>query len=123
MTKEELILNMLDRLMTTSDKLDQERAAKHHPAVGQYVIVRTYSAGVHAGTLAAANGPEVTLTDSRRIWRWGKDALSLSEVSQNGLDHDESRVACAVPVIYLTEAIEIIPCQHRAQTSIEGAHA
>ena len=38
--------------------------------IGKFVIVRTYSAGVHAGTLASQAGKEVTLTNARRIWLW-----------------------------------------------------
>lgn len=33
--------------------------------IGKFVIVRTYSAGVHAGTLAAHAGTEVQLTGAR----------------------------------------------------------
>lgn len=35
-----------------------------------YVIIRTYSAGVHAGYLESRNGKEVTLKNSRRLWYW-----------------------------------------------------
>lgn len=33
---------------------------------GQYVIVRTYSAGCFAGTLVSRKGQDVTLKDARR---------------------------------------------------------
>ena len=36
--------------------------------IGKYVIIRTYSAGVHVGTLVSQNGKEVMLKDTRRIW-------------------------------------------------------
>ena len=35
-----------------------------------FVLVRTYSAGVHCGTLEQREGREVSLSDVRRIWRW-----------------------------------------------------
>lgn len=38
--------------------------------IGKEVIVRTYSAGVHFGTLESRNGKEVVLKDARRIWDW-----------------------------------------------------
>ena len=37
---------------------------------GDYVIVRTCSAGVFAGTLASRIGQEVTLKNARRLWYW-----------------------------------------------------
>lgn len=37
---------------------------------GTHVIVRTYSAGVFAGTLKSRDGKEAVLTEARRIWYW-----------------------------------------------------
>lgn len=45
----------------------------------QYVVVRTYSAGVHAGELVSQNGKEVTLKNARRIWYW-RGANTLHEI-------------------------------------------
>lgn len=83
------------------------------------VIVRTYSAGVHFGYLAAKDGKEVRLTNSRRIWRW-YGANTLSEIATSGLDGRRSRVATPVEIT-LTEAIEIIDCTPAAVESIEAA--
>ena len=88
-----------------------------HPAVGKYCVVRTYSAGVHAGTLTAANGTAVTLTDSRRIWSW-TGALSCSEIAVSGISG--GKVAVAVPTQYLTEAIEIIPATAEAEKCLRS---
>ena len=38
--------------------------------VKPYVIVRTYSAGVFAGTLESRKGKEVVLSAARRLWYW-----------------------------------------------------
>ena len=43
-----------------------------------YKIVRTYSAGVFAGTLVSRNGKEVVLENARRLWYWA-GAASLSQ--------------------------------------------
>jgi hypothetical protein len=83
------------------------------------VLVRTYSAGVHFGYLVARDGKEVTLTRSRRIWRW-HGAWTLSEIATSGLDPKASKVAAPVDVV-LTEAIEIIDCLPAAVASIEAA--
>ena len=37
---------------------------------GDYVVVRTYSAGVHSGYLESQNGKEVVLSSARRLWYW-----------------------------------------------------
>ena len=72
------------------------------------VLVRTYSAGVHIGTLKERNGKEVTLTNARRLWSWS-GAFTLSAVATQGVDRGNSRISVAVPEILLTEGIEIIP--------------
>ena len=88
---------------------------------GKYVVVRTYSAGVHIGTLVTQKGKEVTLKNARRLWSW-QGALSLSEVSQNGVNSG-SRISVVVPSIALTEAIEIIPCSKAAHEKLSKVEA
>jgi hypothetical protein len=84
-----------------------------------YVIVRTYSAGVHAGTLESRNGKEVTLTNSRRIWYWS-GAASLSQMAISGVTNPQNcKFSVPVPEILLTEAIEIIPCSEMAEKIIK----
>jgi hypothetical protein len=86
---------------------------------GAPVLVRTYSAGVHFGYLVSRDGKEVTLSASRRIWRW-HGAYTLSEIATAGLDSNRSRVGAPVSII-LTEAIEIIDCTPAAVATIEAA--
>ena len=87
---------------------------------GDYVVVRTYSAGVHIGTLDYHEGREVGLSQARRIWRW-RGANTLHEVALRGVDMEYSRVSEAVPSIALTEAIEIIPCSVDARANLDVA--
>jgi uncharacterized protein DUF6948 len=77
-------------------------------ARGTKVIVRTYSAGVHFGTLEDREGQEIHLKNARRLWSWN-GALSLSEVASKGIDLASSRISVPVEEIILTQAIEIIP--------------
>lgn len=85
-----------------------------------YVIIRTYSAGVHAGYLKEHSGKEVRLLNARRLWKWA-GAFTLSEIAVNGVNKpDECKFSCEVPVITLTEAIEIIPCTEKAKNIIKG---
>jgi len=74
---------------------------------GPEVIIRTYSAGVHIGTIKSKEGQEVVLTNARRLWKWS-GAFTLNEVATNGVNRKESRISCNVPEITLAW-IEIIP--------------
>lgn len=97
--------------------IDEEREDICHDWIGRYVIVRTYSAGVHCGTLSKKIENEVILTNARRIWSWTK-AFTLSKISTDGLG-DESRLSIEVPEIKLTE-IEIIPCSTKSETILKN---
>ena len=88
--------------------------------IGKKVIIRTYSAGVHFGTLDVRCEKEVQLSNTRRIWYWSGSA-SLSELSDKGpANPDACKFPAATPLIVLTEAIEIIPCSDLAAERIEG---
>jgi len=80
---------------------------------GKYVVVRTYSAGVHVGVLKSRNGKEVVLTEAKRIWQW-QGANTLHEIALNGIDK-ESKVSEETPTVILTEAIEIIPTSSKGE--------
>lgn len=85
----------------------------------QYVIIRTYSAGVFAGELKSRTGKEVELHNARRLWYWD-GAASLSQLAMEGTKKPEN---CKFPVevskVILTEAIEIIDCTEKARKSIK----
>lgn len=63
-------------------------------AVGQTVIIRTYSAGVWFGTLKQKSKNEVILIEARRMWWWHcKESISLSGVVAYGINRDKSKIA------------------------------
>lgn len=87
--------------------------------VGKYCIVRSYMAGVFAGTVKSRKGKEAVLTNARRLWFWS-GAASLSQMAMEGPKKPEAcKFPCPVPVVILTEVIEIIPCTTNARSSIE----
>jgi hypothetical protein len=87
---------------------------------GDYVVVRTINAGVHAGYLEKQEGMIVTLKDTRRLWSW-QGAASLSQIAGKGISKpDDCKFPAAIAEITLTEAIEIIPCTETAQKIIES---
>lgn len=86
----------------------------------EYVMCRTYSAGVFAGYLKERNGQEVELLNARRIWSWA-GAASLSQLAMEGTSKpNDCKFPIAVEKVILTQAIEIIPITEKAQKSIEG---
>jgi hypothetical protein len=86
----------------------------------RYVIVRTYSAGVFAGTLESREGKEVVMTNARRLWYWD-GAASLSQLAMEGVKNPENcKFPCEVDRVELTEAIEILDCTDAARESIAG---
>lgn len=88
--------------------------------INKYVIVRTYSAGVFAGTLKNREGKEVELHNARRIWRW-EGAATLSQLAQVGTSKPHK---CNFPqevnTLILTDAIEILEVTKEAQESIKN---
>lgn len=86
--------------------------------IGRYCMVRTYSAGVFAGTVQSRDGEEITLTDARRIWYW-KGAASLSQLATDGPSRpNECRFPAPVPEVLLRGVIEIIPIADAAAARI-----
>ena len=90
-------------------------------AIGQEVIIRTYSAGVWFGRLKEKASDEVILTEARRMWRWwANESISLSGVALYGINQEKSRIAGAVESVWL-QSIEIIPVSGKAAESIRTA--
>ena len=84
----------------------------------EYVIVRTYSAGVFAGFLKSREGREVTLEKARRLWYWS-GAASLSQLAVEGTkDPTKCKFPCEVDQIILLESIEILSVSAVAKQSI-----
>lgn len=86
----------------------------------QYVIVRTLSAGVFAGSFKSRVGQEVVLLGARRIWYW-EGAASLSQLAMEGTSRPEKcKFPIAVDRIELLQVIEILDCTNKAKKSIQG---
>lgn len=87
--------------------------------IGKYVVIRTYSAGVHIGVLKSHDSSLATLTDARRIWSWNK-ANTLHEVANNGVG-EGSRVSESVSEIVVNGVIEIIATTSSGEAALRGA--
>ena len=90
-----------------------------HPFIGKRVLVRTYSAGVHIGTLVSVNpqnAMECELKDALRLWKWEGGGLSLSAVAHNGIKGGRLN---KTDFVILTNAIEYIPITPEAWKTYE----
>ncbi len=96
--------------------LQQANENLKNPMIGQRVLVRTYSAGVHIGTLTAATGTECHLKDALRLWKWEGGGLSLSAVAVNGIAKGRLN---RTPEVFLTNCIEYIPTTKAAEKTFE----
>jgi hypothetical protein len=84
----------------------------------EYVLVRTYSAGIFVGYLKSRAGQEVVLQHARRLWFWD-GAASLSQLAMEGTKRPEKcKFPCEVLEVVLTQAIEIISVTEIAKKSI-----
>jgi hypothetical protein len=83
------------------------------------VIIRTRDAGVHVGVLASydAAARAVTLSDSRRLWRW-RGANTLNEVALHGVAEEYTRLSQPVPAIVILDVCEVIPVAASAAASL-----
>lgn len=84
--------------------------------IGEFVVVRTYSAGVHCGFLVEMSGTAVRLKEARRLYRW-TEAFTLNEVSMEGVG-ESSRISQPTNDIILTQAIEVILCTPKAKANL-----
>ena len=85
----------------------------------RYVIVRTQSAGVFAGTFVSRAGQEVVLRNARRLWYWA-GAASPTQLAVTGTNKPkECKFPIAVPNVELLQAIEILDVSPEARKSIE----
>lgn len=88
-----------------------------HPLLGKRVLVRTYSAGVHIGTLVSVNpdnAMECHLKDALRLWEWKNGGLSLSVLARDGIKGGRVN---RTDEVTLTGAIEYIPTTPKAEAT------
>lgn len=91
-----------------------QKVGGKHPMLGKRCLIRTYSAGVHIGDVVHAEGMEVRLENSLRLWKWEGGGLSLSAVANNGIVKGRLNKTGEV---FLTNAIEFIPTTKEAEKS------
>lgn len=97
-----------------------KKEAKMPKKKKNYVIVRTYSAGVFAGFLESRKGQEVVMSNARRLWYW-KGAASLSQLALDGVKYpEECKFPAPVSRVELLQAVEILDVTPKAKKIIEA---
>ncbi len=111
----QLEMNELRSFMCGGNQLSQ--SPPDHPMLGRRCLIRTYSAGVHIGTIDyinPQNSMELRLTNALRLWKWEGGGLSLSAVANEGIKGGRLN---KTGEIYLTNVIEIIPTTSIAEVT------
>ncbi len=90
--------------------------------VNDYVLVRTYSAGLFAGYFRSRMAKKIILVNCRRLWRWHtiNNGISISEVAVYGINQEKSKICC-LEEWKIIEDVEISPCTDIARKSIQDA--
>ena len=94
-------------MMINEVRYVREDSVTTQKKLGDEVIIRTYTAGVHIGTIVKREGLEVELTNARRLYSW-QGAFTLNAVALAGVDRKNSRISKPVQSITL-QWIEILP--------------
>ena len=108
-------IKMLQGLLNSQSKPTEST----HPMIGKHCVIRTYSAGVHIGTIEwinPENSMELKLKDCLRLWRWADGGLSLSAVATNGIKGGRLNKC---DEILLTNVIEMIPTTAKARETYD----
>ena len=114
MNIEELTLKQIKEIQSLFPS-SSASAKPPHPMLGRRCLIRTYSAGVHIGTVDYVNpdnSAEVKLKDAIRLWKWEGGGLSLSEIASNGIKGGRLNETGEV---FLTNVIEFIPTTESAE--------
>ena len=88
--------------------------------IDNYVIIRTYSAGVWFGKVEDKADTEVILSDARRmyVWKCLDDGITLSHIALHGI-HKDSKIQAAIPAVCL-QWIEILPVTEDAKLTFDS---
>jgi small nuclear ribonucleoprotein (snRNP)-like protein len=88
--------------------------------IGKKVIVRCDRSGVFFGTLSAKDGMDVELSNARKLFYWS-GAAAVEQIAVDGVANPNTcKFTITVDNIYLTDAIQIIPCTDKAVKNIQS---
>ena len=81
---------------------------------GTFVIVRG-PPGVYAGRLSYEKGGDAELLDCFCLWKYS-GAACINQLAEEGVNKpSECKFSQSVPIMYLKQIFQIIPCSKRAE--------
>ena len=106
---EKIILTGIKQILSNTENKTpepQEKSQSQYDAfIGKYVIVRHRMMGVNFGKVVAFDDNNITLTESRKLWKWNiKDVgVCLEDVAISGLNPDtsKSKVSSTVTLVII----------------------
>ena len=101
----------------TIDDVRYVRADAIPQSHDDYVIVRSRDQGVMCGHLVAIEGRQVTIRESRQLWRWESGSLCLPDIARYGL-RGPARLSAASPETTILEACGVLRCTTAAAASL-----
>ena len=112
------ILSLLSEEEESTEAI--EKHVINNSMIGKCVMIRTYSAGVHFGTLITKDGQSVLLHNAKRVHYWD-GACSLSQLAKDGSSKGEDcRISVKVKEIILEQVIETILMTDEAIENLYG---
>lgn len=88
--------------------------------IGKKCIIRCDRSGVFFGTLESLKGRQAKISNVRNIWYWD-GAASVMQLAAGGVTNPNCcKFTVTVSEIFVTDAIQIIPCTDEAIKNIEA---
>lgn len=120
--KEQLLMKVLEMLLNSNEEKGitttlEPTNTLNDMHIGEYVLIRTYSAGVHFGKLLKREGRETLLDEARRIWSWD-GAFTLSKIANDGVG--SAKISTKVNGFLATEVIEVMPLSEKSKSNLYG---
>jgi pyruvate/2-oxoacid:ferredoxin oxidoreductase alpha subunit len=97
-------------------------APKKSSSGKKYVVVRTYSMGVHYGELVSHEGTSAVLANARHIWSWNGGRLTVNDIAAIGARTGD-KISRAVESISLEGVGLVVTCSADAEKSLREAAA
>jgi len=109
--------NLLKIAQLVEGDISEAESNIYSHLLGNFVIIRTYAAGVHVGYLKDFDAKNLCarLSKSRRIWRW-EGAFTLSEIANNGIK--DGKLSDFIDDIIVTQVCEILPTSNTVEQQL-----
>lgn len=88
--------------------------------IGKKCIVRCDRSGVFFGTPEEFEGQRARISNVRSLWWWEGAASIMQLASEGTMKPSACKFTVTVPVIVVTDVIQVIPCTDNAIANLEA---